>query len=245
MSGNVVISRRRTLAQAYKNFIGALNTAGRIYAPARSWCRWTYETFEENPYHPTVAAKVIGLAFLSMAAAWEEFIEESFVRYLAGAASPSGYMPSLRLSQCASIDRGKQVITGSLRAEQGYRSLRWNDYRWVLATAQVFFRDAEPFSLVPEDFRMRLSEAQVLRNRVAHNSTQARRKFKTLANSYLKQQANAALPRGFSPGELLTMENPGVFNAEWVEQQHFTWGDLFECYNAMYFELGAIIVRQQ
>ena len=47
---------------ARKRLWAALNTSLRIYHPARGWMRYTYESFDENPYQPRVAQKVVGFA---------------------------------------------------------------------------------------------------------------------------------------------------------------------------------------
>src|SRR5690349_3765507 len=53
--------------------------------------------------HPEQARRVVELAFLGLIASWEEFLEQSFVRYLAGAASDNGYRPKLRLGKSSDI----------------------------------------------------------------------------------------------------------------------------------------------
>jgi hypothetical protein len=62
---------------ARKRLWASLITSLRIYHPAREWMRYSYESFGENPYQPRVAQKVVGLAFLSAVAAWEQFVEHS------------------------------------------------------------------------------------------------------------------------------------------------------------------------
>lgn len=47
-------------------FFAALETSIRIYGPAREMCKYDFESFGETTYQPTVAAKVVGLAFLGV-----------------------------------------------------------------------------------------------------------------------------------------------------------------------------------
>jgi hypothetical protein len=80
-----------------RNFESALSTAFRIYGPVREDCIWSYESINESSFHPRVASKIVGLSFLSIVSAWEEYLEGSFLRYMAGAKSESGYSPRLRM----------------------------------------------------------------------------------------------------------------------------------------------------
>jgi hypothetical protein len=41
--------------------------------------------------HPEHCRRVVKLAFLGLVSAWEEFLEQSFVRYLAGATADNDY----------------------------------------------------------------------------------------------------------------------------------------------------------
>jgi hypothetical protein len=204
--------------------------------------RYRYESFNEQPYQPRVAQKVVGLAFLSGVTAWDEFIEHLFLGYMAGDQDRSGYAPTLILGPCRNRSHAVRVL-GAVGAGDPQRLLRWSDWSWVTHVASVYFRAGEPFSRVKESLVSRFRDAQVIRNRVAHHSANARRQFKKCVNALLGQSKNQPLPRGFSPGEFLACIPPeGQFPPFTIlpRDQH-TWGDFFECFVSMYFEAAMML----
>ncbi|MGD0624792.1 MAG: hypothetical protein ABSB32_08740 [Thermodesulfobacteriota bacterium] len=221
-----------------KNFESAISTALRIYGPVRGDCIWNYESINENTFHPRVASKVIGLSFLSIVAAWEEYLENSFLRYMTGALSETGYAPRLRIGPCKSTAHAKQVLTSTVNTNEAVRFMRWNDFEWVLAKAEIFFYRAEPYSRVDSHFLQRLKDAQIIRNRVAHSSSKARSQFKTITNRNVGAPKDSPMDYGFSPGRYLIYNKPEVvFGKSWVETKHCEWPDIFECYVHMFTEL--------
>ena len=231
-------------APARKRFYSALLTSARIYAPAREWSIFSADSFQENPYQPRVAQKIVGLAFLGAVAAWEEFLEDAFLGYMAGATSDSGFSPSLRLGPCRSRTHAVTALSGAAQTADAYRTLRWSDFSWVAGVAEIYFVRGRPFSAVSPAFRERLRDAQVIRNRVAHNSRRARTQFKKVANHLRNLSADKPLPHGFSPGRLLVEPaSAASFGQVWLRQQsHHHWGDLFEAYVSMFEELAFLLV---
>ena len=230
--------------QIRKNFLNSIDTAFRIYGPAREWCIWNYESINENPYQPLIAAKVVSLSFLSVVAAWDEFVEESFLRYLCGTNAPSGLSPKLRIGRCKNLTHAQQALSGSVNIQEGTRQLRWSDYTWVIKVASIFFEKGKPYSSVTDRFKERLKDAQIIRNRVAHNSLKSKKQFKKIANKFLKNDLDSSLQKGFSPGLLLASQRPeNIFNSEWLEgNDQSYWGDIFEAYMSMYVDLVELIV---
>jgi hypothetical protein len=211
-----------------ETFESAISTALRIYGPVRENCEWNYESFNESTFHPRVASKIIGLSFLSIVAAWEEYLESSFLRYMAGASSETGYSPKLRIGKCTNTTHAMQVLTGTRNTNDAIRFMRWNDYEWVLGRAEVFFHRAAPYSRVISRFLQRLKDAQVIRNRVAHSSSRARTQFKNMANTNIGAAKGSPLDRGFSPGRYLIFNTPEiVFEKAWVESKECHWPDIF------------------
>lgn len=234
--------RRLSLRPAKLSLHRALTTTYRIWGPVRESCVWSYESINESAFQPRVAAKVVGLAFLSAVVAWEEFVEETFLRFMAGASSPSGYAPDLRIGPCRSRAHALQALTGSAHVGEAARRTRWSDYEWVAQVAGVHFQRAHPFSRVPALFRQRIIDAQIIRNRVAHNSPKAKRHFKTMANRAIGKPPTAPLPNGFSPGRFLVMPCPRkYFDRSWLESQDHHWGDVFEAFLSMFFDLSDIL----
>ncbi len=223
-------------------FARAIDTAIRIYGPVRQECVWNYESINEGTFHPRVAAKIVGLSFLSIVVAWEEYLKDSFLRYMAGAQSEAGYSPTLRIGKCANSTHAAQVLTGNKNMNEAIRSMRWNDYDWVIDKAEIFFQRAAPYARVSGRFRQRLKDAQVIRNRVAHSSSAARNNFKRMANANIGSPGDSALDPGFSPGQYLIYNKPEiVFDKTWLEAKDCQWPDIYECYVHMYLELACTI----
>lgn len=224
------------------SFYRAIDTAFRIYGPTRQDCVWNYESINESTFHPRVASKIVGLSFLSVVVAWEEYLQDSFLRYMAGARSETGYSPKLRIGKCTNSTHAAQILSGNKNMIEAVRFMRWNDYEWVLGKAEIFFQRAEPYSRVSGRFKQRLKDAQVIRNRVAHSSSAARNHFKRMVNTNIGSPRDSALDPGFSPGRYLIYNKPEiVFDKTWLETKECQWPDIFECYIHMYLELACTI----
>ncbi len=224
------------------NFEAATHTALRIWGPVRRNAVWNYESINESAFHPRVALKIIGLAFLSAVSAWEEYLAAVFLRYMAAGKSESGYSPILRVGACKSAAHSLQVLTGSLNVNEAARFAKWNDYHWVLDRAQIFFRKGEPFSRVPTAFQQRLSDAFVIRNRIAHSSSKARNQFKRMVNKNAGAHSASPMEYGFSPGKYLTFNQPEiVFDKAWIDSKPLEWPDIFEAYMHMFWDLIEIL----
>lgn len=168
--------------------------------------------------HPEQARRVVELAFLGMISAWEEFLERSFVRYLAGATSDSGYQPRLRLSRANSIAHSYHLLSGDPDFDPTRNYAKFSDYRWVVAIAKVYFDHGAPYSQLLHANLDVLSHATKLRNRVAHGSTKTREDFKRSARVHLGLQDNAPLQQGYGVGDLLMQRAERLFGQEMRDQ---------------------------
>jgi len=193
----------RAQAKAKTQFLRALDTAVRIYTPAREMCRYNGESFNETTYHPNVAAKVTGLAFLSAVAAWDDFVEEVYLGYLCGYAAPNGYKPQLLAGPAQNKTHALKLAAGESNLREAERKLRWSSFKWVQSLSTVHFAQNNVFAEVLAQDVAWLDLAQIIRNRVAHNSVKAKSQFKTALNRLVDDKLDAPLPRGFSPGKFL------------------------------------------
>ena len=80
---------------------------------------------------------VTEMAFLRIFVAWESFLEESFIRYAVGAASPSGYAPNT-LIHPKSIGHALELVL-SLRDY-----VPWNSVSEVVGRSALYFEGGEP-----------------------------------------------------------------------------------------------------
>lgn len=228
----------RAQANAKAQFLRSIETAVRIYAPAREMCQFSYESFHENDYQPNVAAKVVGLAFLSAVSAWEDFVEDIYLGYLCGYPSSNGYKPKLRAGVAQNKSHALLIAAGESNPREAERKLRWNSFRWVQGLASVHFAPKNVFERVNVADVRWLELSQVIRNRVAHNSEKAKLQYKTALNRLIKEQPNSPLPPGFSPGKFLISRTDGLQELlPLMLEEHF-WPDVFEGYMSLWLRLA-------
>lgn len=190
-----------SLKSISKSFHQSLDSAVNLYAAVHVFCAWTYEGVNENALHPAQARRVVALSFLAAVASWEEFVEASFVRYLAGATSGSGKRPHLRFGPAASIDDAYAVISGKPGFDPDRSFLSWS-VEDTLRRSSLFFGAGDPFKRVLLPAKEALEDAVVIRNRVAHASQKSRSAFGRIA----RKLRGSNLRQGFSVGDLL-LEN--------------------------------------
>ena len=187
-----------------------------------------------GPIHPKNAKRVIGLGFLAMTAAWEDYLEGIFVRYMAGANFPSGVSPRLRVGACFNLSHAYEVYTSKPNFNRESTPLSFSNFGEVVKRATIFFIGAEPFSKVSPQYRDRLADASVIRNRVAHSSRKARNDFRTVALQHLGRRSSGNLGRGFDVGSLL-LAPPNIRFAGSAEPT------TFEAYADMFLTLADLL----
>ncbi len=152
--------------------------------------------------HPKHVRRVVELAFLGAVAAWEEFVENSFVRYLAGAKCSNGFAPTLRLGAARSLSHAYHVISGNPDYDPSSDYLKFSEASWTIRTSKIYFDEGRPFAPHLSAKLDRIKDAAKLRNRVAHASTKCREDFRNVAVAFL-QPASGALTQGYRVGDLL------------------------------------------
>jgi hypothetical protein len=228
----------RSQVRARTDFYSALDTACRIYWPAREMCLFTQESFNESTYQPNVAAKVVGLSFLSAVSAWEDFVEDVYLGYLSGYPAPSGYLPKLQAGPARNKAHALLLAAGESNPREAERKLRWSSFKWVRSVSEVHFHRDNVFLRVSESDVSWLDLAQVVRNRIAHNSEKAKHQYKVALNKLMGQPPDLALPKGFAPGKFLiyTTANDPVLAPLRSDDHH--WGDIFEGYVSLWRRLA-------
>ena len=228
----------RSLHRARTQFLAALDTACRIYGPAREMCIFSQESFHEFTYQPNVAAKVVGLAFLSAVAAWEDFVEEVYLGYLSAYPAPSGYLPRLRSGPAQSKAHALLLAAGDSTPKEAERKLKWSSFKWVRNLSEVHFSKENVFLKVSIQDVGWLDLAQTVRNRIAHNSEKAKHQYKIALNRLMGQPDTLALPKGFAPGKFLiyTTANDPQLAPLRADEHH--WGDIFEGYISLWNRLA-------
>lgn len=228
----------RAQARAKVELKSALQTACRIYWPVREMCCFTYESFADFTFQPNVAAKVVGLAFLSAVAAWEDFVKEAYLGYLCGYPASSGYKPALRAGPAQNKRHALMLAAGESNEREAERKLRWSSFKWVQGISLVHYNADNPFATVsPADVAW-LDLAQTVRNRVAHNSEKAKHQFKAEINRLVGDKLDSPLPRGFSPGRFLIYKTSADKQLRPLKRDHHHWPDVFEGYVSLWERLA-------
>jgi len=134
---------------------------------------------------------VVEMAFLRIFVAWESFLEESFIRYAAGAASPSGYMPNV-LTHAQNIGHALELVLS------GRDYIPWNSASEVTRRSVLYFQDGEPYRTALEPASIELDEMNTIRNRITHKSMKSKSKFK----AFVRRKFGHGV-RGMTPGRYL------------------------------------------
>lgn len=150
--------------------------------------------------HPKYVRQVVELAFMGVVASWEEFLEMSLVRYMAGAKTKAGYEPTPKFGRATSIEHSYQVLSTNARFDPLNDYLKVSDPKWVTNSADFYF-SVHGYGEVKAKSEL-IGHATSIRNRVAHSSEKCRGAFKATA-LYFLAPPHGKLTRGYGPGDLL------------------------------------------
>lgn len=185
--------------------------------------------------HPKYVLQVAELAFMAVVSAWEEFLESTLVRYVAGARTDSGFSPFHKFGSGNSVSHAYEILSQNAKYDPQRHYLKVTDPRWVWRTADFFFRRHSYGCLRNNEALIRA--ANDIRNRVAHESIKCRADFKKTAVWFI-QPSQGNLTQGFGPGSLLTMQVQRHFNQQIVQGGH----SHFESYMQLFEGLSRDVV---
>lgn len=185
--------------------------------------------------HPKYVRQVVELAFMGMVASWEEFLELTLVRYMAGAKTKAGYSPTPKYGRANTLMHAYQIISSKSNFDPMKDYLKVSDPKWVTNSADFHFSQ-HGYADVKAKFDL-LTHASAIRNRVAHSSDKCRAEFKKTAIHFLAPQ-NGKLKQGYGPGDLLLVPVARHFESSAIQanKKHF------EAYADLYRTLAAKIV---
>src|SRR5208283_1296092 len=110
---------RKTEVEAVKTqFIRRIDSAKKLVNAVRQLAA-VKATGQGDSLHIKHVYKVVELAFMDICAQWEDFAEDTFVRYLTGAKPKTGNAPTLRLSKCSDLKHAYQVLSGKPHFNRG------------------------------------------------------------------------------------------------------------------------------
>lgn len=165
---------------------------------------------------------------MGMVSAWEEFIERSLVRYVAGAQTDGNYSPTHKYGQADTITHAYELLSQDANYDPEKKYLKVSDPRWVWRTADFFFQ-RHPYGCLQSKSHL-LKHANSIRNRVAHDSLKCKAEFKATV-LYFLQPHGGLLTRGYGPGILLLEPIQRHFSQQAVQGRlsHFdAYVDLYE-----------------
>ncbi|NPV14383.1 hypothetical protein HPY86_05575 [candidate division WOR-3 bacterium] len=159
---------------------------------------------------PNIDSNVINLvyelSFLKMYLAWEWFIEETFILYMLGEKTDSGYAPN-RYVFPRDKNHAYAIITS------GRRYAKWLNLNFIKKKSELFFKDGEPFKRVlcdNADINRALQNMTTLRNAIVHISQTSREEYESMLESMLTREGYKSMLRNelgyaspISPGEFL------------------------------------------
>lgn len=189
--------------------------------------------------HVKQARRVVELALMGVVAAWEEFLERTLVRYVAGAKTNAKFFPIPRVGSAKSIEHAYQIVTGDPDHNSAKDYVSWNDPIAICKLAKVFFDGGRPFAGNLDGTHCQaLKDAVKLRNRVAHSSEKCREDFKEVARRFKGLAKGAKLSQSYRVGDLLLEKAVRCFGDR-AKNKGWTF---FEAYCEMYKELAKKIV---
>ena len=146
---------------------------------------------------PHLMQQIAELACLRMCLAWEIFLEETFVRYMCGATSPSGWGP-VRYVTPKHLDHAREIASG------GKDYVSWVVAQQVIDRANLYFEKGDPYTSALLPALLDLDDLRAVRNRIAHSSQSAREKFENML-----RRRRGYVPRGMGPGRFVLGVLPG------------------------------------
>ena len=161
--------------------------------------------------HQKYKVQVVELAFMAIVAAWEEYLEATLIRYVAGAKTASGYAPTPKFGIASNIGHAYQVLSGKTTFNPESDYIKASDAAWVRSKANFVFSSHPYNCLTPR--AQQLSAANTIRNRVAHASIKCKAEFKTVALQLLALPVNGKLKQSFTAGNLLLVPTTANFGA--------------------------------
>lgn len=148
---------------------------------------------------------IIELAFLRSFLAWERFLEESFILYLLGKKSPTGFKPKRYV-----LPKNYKHALEISSADASYAD--WTSTEIVIKRAERFFNRGDPYASSLKIRTAKFNDVRTLRNAIAHSSIYSRDRFRKLVRRELTYY-----PAGLTPGGFLNTGLPALKSRSFLE----------------------------
>jgi hypothetical protein len=140
---------------------------------------------------------VIELAFLRIFIAWENFLEDSFFRYLVGGKSYSGKSP-IKFINPPTIKKATEIVTGEKN-----KYIKWNLSEENITRSEIYFKNGEPYKNTLQTISTDIKNMNTIRNRITHRSKASKDNFR----EFIRQECGHGI-KGMTPGRFLLRNNP-------------------------------------
>jgi hypothetical protein len=154
-----------------------------------------------TPLPKTVKEKFAESAYLLVFAAWESFLEDTFLAYMCSGQTVRGYHPECFV-KCKDAEHAKKLLRGDRRF------VRWTFPSETKERAGLWFKGGEPYDSALGVVSNQLDSMRLVRNGIAHDSSDAREGFRGAVRAIL-----GYVPRRLTPGSWLLMPCPSGFHA--------------------------------
>lgn len=138
-------------------------------------------------------AELAGLRIFVM---WEDFLEQTFIRYMCGAKTRSGYLPKLYV-KVPTLAHAREILLG------GRPYINWESASDVAKRAEIYFRNGEPYATLLRSAQVHLDTFRITRNRIVHSSEFAKKQFLKKVQDLL-----GYIPPNMTPGRFLMLSPP-------------------------------------
>ena len=196
--------------QLRKNLLADISSAEALVTKVRSLAN-IHPGGDPRSLHIKYVYRVVELAFMGVVAEWEDFIEQTFIRYLSTGVSGSGYSPPHKIGKSKDMQHSYAMLSHDTNYDPAKHYLRFSDPAWTVSQAEFFFDGGAPYGTIRTNMA-RLKDANKIRNRVAHGSKKCKADFKAVALAYTNPAGNT-LSSGYRVGNLLSSSADRHFGA--------------------------------
>jgi hypothetical protein len=137
----------------------------------------------------TIASITAEGTFFRYFTLWENSIEKSFVYFCRGGKTLNGHQPICKLTNCDEATVKKILIAGQ-------RYLDWSDQQLIRARAALFFENGMPFYDPIIGKSHVLSDAEKIRNVIAHDSAESWNSYKSVERNNFQTERSFQMPAG-------------------------------------------------
>jgi hypothetical protein len=139
--------------------------------------------------HPTRIEYLYELAFLKMFISWEDFLEQSFLRYMCGHLSARWGKATMKggKAYCPDLKTANGDMLAAMNPKKPWDYIRWGSTKIALDAAKAVLTNSRHQILISAE-KTTLDHFGAIRNRIAHGQLDAITKFEATAMHFAKRR---------------------------------------------------------